>query len=183
MITGLSGTGKTTFGRKLAKDLSLPFISKDDFKEILFDELGCKDRAWSEQLGGASYDILYKVAEEIISSGNSLIIETNFDPKTASVKITKLQQKFGFNIFQIRFFTDGEVLFERFKQRALSGERHKGHCDGENLEHFKESLLAGKIAKLDLEGEFLDIDTTEFEKVDCQRIADKIKKAMNKYIE
>lgn len=44
IITGLPGTGKTTLGRKLAEEFRLPFISKDDIKEFLFDNLGWKDR-------------------------------------------------------------------------------------------------------------------------------------------
>ncbi|MFZ4462043.1 MAG: AAA family ATPase [Patescibacteria group bacterium] len=39
IITGLPCTGKTTLGRKLAEELRLPFVSKDDFKELLFDDL------------------------------------------------------------------------------------------------------------------------------------------------
>ncbi|PID51935.1 MAG: serine protease [Candidatus Moraniibacteriota bacterium] len=170
IITGLPGTGKTTIGRKLSHDLHIPFMSKDDFKEILFDTLGCKDRAWSQQLGEVSYDLLYKVTEDMLCAGSSLIIETNFNPKRASKKIMQLQNTIGFNIFQLRFFADGHILFERFKNRALSGNRHKGHCDAENLDNFKDSLLCGTIDKLTVQGEFLDVDTTDFEKVDYQKI-------------
>jgi predicted kinase len=51
VITGLPGTGKTTLGRKLAEELALPFISKDDIKELLFDGLGWEDRAKLKKWG------------------------------------------------------------------------------------------------------------------------------------
>jgi 2-phosphoglycerate kinase len=47
IITGPPAAGKTTLGRQLAGALSLPFIHKDGIKEILFDVLGWRDRAWS----------------------------------------------------------------------------------------------------------------------------------------
>ena len=40
IINGAPCTGKTTLGRKLAKQLCLPFLSKDGIKEVLFDTLG-----------------------------------------------------------------------------------------------------------------------------------------------
>jgi adenylate kinase family enzyme len=36
-------SGKTTIGRELLADLSLPMLSKDMIKEILFDALGWGD--------------------------------------------------------------------------------------------------------------------------------------------
>jgi shikimate kinase len=44
IISGLPCTGKTTLGRKLAQDLSLPLICRDSIKESLFDSLGYSDR-------------------------------------------------------------------------------------------------------------------------------------------
>lgn len=69
LITGHPCTGKTTLGKRLAEELNLPFVSKDDFKELLFDTLGWKDREWSKKLGTASYTILYHVAESILKTG------------------------------------------------------------------------------------------------------------------
>ena len=123
VITGLPGTGKTTLGRKLANDLKLPFISKDDIKELLFDSLGWQDREWSKKIGGASYDLLYHIAGSILQAEKSLIIETNFDPRFANKKILELKEKHEVASIQVRCVTDGEVLFERFKKRSESGDR------------------------------------------------------------
>ena len=56
IINGAPGTGKTILGRKLSQELSLPLLSRDDIKESLFDNLGWRDHAWSEKLGGVSYE-------------------------------------------------------------------------------------------------------------------------------
>ncbi len=162
IITGFPCTGKTTIGKRLAEKLGLPFISKDGIKELLFDNLGWKDRAWSKELSGASYDILYYVTESLLRAEKSLIIETNFAPKFANAKILGLKGKYNFVPFQIRCWTEGEVLWERFKKRAASKERHPGHVDMNNLDEWRPVLLKGKIEALNIGGEIYDIDTTDF---------------------
>ena len=37
----------------------MPYLSKDLFKETLFDTLGWDDRGWSQQLGSASMALLF----------------------------------------------------------------------------------------------------------------------------
>jgi predicted kinase len=179
IITGLPVTGKTTLGKRLADELDLPFVCKDEIKELLFDGFGWEDREWSKKIGGASYDVLYYIAESILRAGKSLIIETNFNPKFANQKLLELQEKYHFTPVQIRCFADGEVLFERFKARAESTDRHPGHIDGENLDEWRPILLQGKIEALHVGGEALDVDTTDFDKMDYERIVRVIKSAIN----
>lgn len=45
VVQGESGSGKTYVARRLAADLKLPLVAKDDFKELLFERLG-----WVEDL-------------------------------------------------------------------------------------------------------------------------------------
>jgi predicted kinase len=59
LVTGLPGSGKTTLARGLAGQLSLPLISKDHYKELLFDALGTKDLAWSRQIGQAAVQLQF----------------------------------------------------------------------------------------------------------------------------
>lgn len=179
IITGLPGTGKTSLGRKIANNFNLPFISKDDFKEILFDVFGSKDREWSKKIGMASYDILYHIAEEHLKANKSLIIETNFDPSFANKKIFEFSKKYNFTPLQIRCITNGKILFQRFKERSSDSERHEGHCDNDNLEEWRPVLEKGKIEALKIDGETFDVDTTDFEKINYPELFDRIKENLD----
>ena len=78
IITGAPASGKTTLGRQLAASLHLPFLSKDLFKESLFDSLGWQDRDWSRRLGGASMALLFRVRGALLEADQSVALESNF---------------------------------------------------------------------------------------------------------
>jgi predicted kinase len=166
LITGHPGTGKTTLGRYLSRELDLPFINKDGIKETLFDSVGWKDRAWSRHLGLASYDLLYYFVEALLGAGGSAVIESNFDPEIAGPKLAALQQRFDFAAVQIVCKTEGEVLLQRFKERTESSSRHPGHVDSLNYDELRDRVLNGHTAPLPLDGPVLEADTTDFNMVD-----------------
>jgi predicted kinase len=166
LITGLPGTGKTTLGRRLAADLTLPFLYKDGIKEILFDQLGWSDRAWSRRLGLATYALLYHVLEIELAARRSLIVESNFHREHATPRFAALRERHGFRPFQILCTTEGTTLLARYRARTASGERHPGHVDQTVVEELKEQLATGRAAPLDLAGPLWEVDTTDPARVD-----------------
>ena len=175
IITGRPCTGKTTLGRELARRTNLPFISRDDLKESLFDSLGWDDRDWSKKLGVASFHLLYRVIESILRTGQSIIVETNFSPEFDTGRFLALKQEYGFYPIQILCRTDREVLFERFKTRSESGERHPGHVDNATLVEFRDSLEGDKHGSLDIGGTLLEVDTTDFDSISFDSLLDVIR--------
>ena len=166
IITGLPCTGKTTLGKRIAQELGLPLVNKDGIKELLFDHLGWSDRTWSKKLGGASTELLYYFAETQLAVGRSLVIESNFDPAFATPRFLALKEKYPFTPCQIQCQTEGEVLFQRFKDRAESGERHAGHGDQFNYPEFRAVLLKGSLDHLAIGGQVIELDTTDFQQID-----------------
>jgi len=94
IITGLPATGKTTLGRRIAAELKLPFVYKDGIKELLFDTLGWSDIEWSQRLGRASTELLYYFAEAEVKSGNSCVLESNFDAALATPRFLALKEMY-----------------------------------------------------------------------------------------
>ncbi len=180
IISGAPCTGKTTLAQKISTKFKLPLISKDDIKESLFDSLGIKDREWSKKLGIASYKILYQTLELLLQTNKTFIVENNFEPKFADQKFNTLKNKYNFEILQIICETKGEILFERFKKRSESSERHPGHVDHLNYNEFKKTLLKEEYPALNIGSKVYKIDTTNFSKIDYVSIF-KIIKSTLKY--
>lgn len=82
LIAGMPASGKTTAGRQLSRQLNIPMLSKDDFKEILFDRLGFQSRQEKVRLGQAAMDLLYAAALPILSCGQHVILENNFEDES-----------------------------------------------------------------------------------------------------
>ena len=165
--------------RRLTEDLKLPLISKDEIKELLFDNLGCQDREWSKKLGGMAFEILYWSMEKVLAAGLSLIVDVDFsNPAAASERLAILGTKCPFRLLRITLVTNGTVLFERFQHRSTSGERHPGHVDHTNFEEFKPMLLKGRREVADIGGENLEIDTTDFQNLPYRRVLSSIREKM-----
>ncbi len=167
IINGAPCTGKTTLGRKLAKQLCLPFLSKDGIKEVLFDTLGWEDREFRVGLIHASWALLHFFLKTQVEAGRSLIVDTAFIPKFDTPKLLELKKRHDFEPFQILCKTDAGVLFKRFKARSESGERHPGHTDHlVTSDQFDEFLINEKYKALDIGGSIFEIDTTDFKSID-----------------
>jgi predicted kinase len=86
LVLGMPGSGKTTLATRLSKELTLPLISKDDIKVMLFDVYGWKDREWSKMAGQASYEIMDYFIIEQLRVGNSIIVESPHISKSIPIK-------------------------------------------------------------------------------------------------
>ena len=171
VVTGPPASGKTTIARVLADALPAPLLAKDPIKEALFDGLGTGDAEWSRKLGIATYGILYLVLEEELRAGRSCVLEANFDHNEASAQLAAIQLRRPFRALQIVCTAARDVLIERFVGRSDS--RHPGHIDDERLEDVIESIDAGRWRELELDGETLEVDTTDWAVVDVDALVER----------
>ena len=79
LIAGVPASGKTTFAAWLSQETGIPYLSKDEIKEILFDTLGFRCREEKVALGKAAEEILYHFAKSQLCVGQPFILENNFD--------------------------------------------------------------------------------------------------------
>ncbi|MCP3421254.1 AAA family ATPase [Nocardioides pinisoli] len=68
VVSGLPASGKTTVGRLLGERLAMPVIDKDAILEVLFDSLGCPDRAERTRLSRASDEVLYACPTDVAAA-------------------------------------------------------------------------------------------------------------------
>ena len=173
IISGAPGTGKTTLGKKFAEKFHLPLIHKDGIKESLFDSLGVGDREWSRKLGISSYRLLFHFLESLLGAGVSLIVESNFKPES-SQRFRELEKKYCFKSLQIYCHSRDDVLLQRYRMRSESADRHLGHLDNIVSYELEDDLLKGIYKPLDIEGDIVYVDTTDFSKVDYESLYFKI---------
>ena len=175
IVTGLPATGKTSIARRIARVHSLPLLTKDEVKEILFERLGWGEREWSRRLGRASSAILLQFLRAHVAAGLPCIIESNFPPEAAPELLALLREQ-PFRPFQVVCRTRGDELYRRF--RARTGRRHPGHGDEQLLEELKPQLLAARYEPLAIGGVLWELDTTDWQNLDLPSLHGAIKAAM-----
>jgi predicted kinase len=153
LVTGMPASGKTTVARALADELRVPLVTKDGIKERLYDELGTGDIAWSRQLGGAAYALLFEFCRELLAAGLSVAAEANFFAGSQEGQVAALPPH---RLVQIVCTAPLDVLLERYAGRT----RHPGHVDDERASELRERFEAGVHAPLALGGELLEVDTS-----------------------
>jgi predicted kinase len=166
IVSGPPGTGKTTLAEKISAEFRSPLFNKDGIKELLFDTLGWSDRKWSKRLGHATYVILFHIMERELAAGASFVVESNFHVAFDTERFRTLQAQYPFTPFQVNCTADGDVLYERFRERAESGERHPGHGDAMNLDEFEDILRRGRHDPLDIDGAVYEVDMTDYDAID-----------------
>jgi predicted kinase len=180
ITTGRPAAGKSTLAQWLSKELGIPVISKDRVREVLFDELGWKDRKWAQLLGRTSIDIMFYFAEMQLQAGCSLILDNSFEPSISVPRFQALQTKYGVETIQIVCNSDRDTLFNRFRERTKTGNRHPGHGDEDVLEELCIYLAKEQSLMMDIGGSIIEIDTTDFSKIDYPALLNEVKSAIQK---
>jgi predicted kinase len=170
IITGAPGAGKTTLGRRLARDLRLPMLSKDDIKESLFDSLGWGDAEWGSRLGVASFQLLHRFLEIELEAGRPLIVEGNFQPAASTARFAALLESRPFQPFQLLCAADPGAVLERYGRRWERGERHPGHNDPQQVGRLAALLAARAYGFMELPGPRREVDTTTRESVNYEGV-------------
>lgn len=170
VVNGLPGVGKTTAATALAQRLNWPLMTKDMFKESLFDSLGWSDRAWSRRLSRASMDLLFMWLERELIAQRSCVIESNFECDRDTPRFASLFERYPARCVQVHVVCDGPTLWQRHQQRGASGSRHPGHHEGAVAQELRERLLLGREAPLQLPGVYIEMDTTAFENIDYDAV-------------
>jgi predicted kinase len=132
IITGLPGTGKTTLALGLASRYALPLIRKDTIKEPLLDVLGPEGD--SRALSNISFAVMFAMAQEMLSQGDSLILEGNFRSGEHEVPLLAALPASAPAIVQVLCSADEEERRSRLLRRTGDPNRHAGHQDARQLD-------------------------------------------------
>ena len=191
LVSGIPASGKSTIARILSERLSLPVLSKDCIKEVLFDQIGFDSRSEKVALGVAAMEVMYYAAEQLMKTHLPFILENNFEHSSAEGILSRLAQ-FDCKALTVSLTGDYEIIYRRFLERNASPDRHRGHivndCYPEKTPRSTEELLAHTISCQ----EFIDgihargfdsfsagekriiVDTTDFSSMDIDSLIGEI---------
>ena len=191
LVAGAPAAGKSTMAKAIAEKWSLPVISKDSIKEFLYDHIGFQSRAEKVNLGIASMAIMYYFAGQLMKAGQPFILENNFE-YSSECELKDLLAKYQYPALTITLTGDYKAIYQRFLERDVSPDRHRGHvvndCYPEKREHSPEEIRAAAISYEDFvhsvaqrgfdafsaSGEWIKIDTTDFSKIDMEELFSQI---------
>jgi predicted kinase len=115
-----------------------------------------------------------------LEAGRSLILDNAFDPALSVPRFRALLAQYHAETIQIVCNAGAETLFERFKVRAASGDRHPGHGDEDVFEQLRSHLAQDRSPTLDIGGAVVEVDTTDVARVDYQGLLNQVKSFMGR---
>jgi predicted kinase len=162
-VCGLPATGKSSLAEDLRTALGWPLFAKDQFKELLYDATEQGEEAYTREastiVGKQSIALLLMVARELLETGTSCIIEANFLPDLAPDDLGPLLAIS--NGRQVHCTIPGNLVLERYRKRAQSGERHPVHVDAGAEPELIERIEHGGGDPLPLNIPLLEVDSTD----------------------
>lgn len=191
IIAGLPATGKSTLAGKLSAAFGYPVLEKDDLKEELFDTLGYADLVAKRKLDLAANAVLLRAVEALLARDTSLIVVNNFD-SNMSARVQQMIDRCGARAVTVFLNGDPDVLYARYVARDRRGVRHQGHTfidrypplPGDDTtrsmtrEYFADRFEKNGMADFQLSGARIDVDATDPEKTDVEKLIAEIRELL-----
>jgi uncharacterized protein len=125
-MTGLSGTGKSTMARRLARALGARLFASDVVRKELAGIEGPAPTAWGEGIyrpgwTGATYDRLFALAEASLRSGTPVILDAAFLTTEQRAGAAAAAARAIVQLVLVGTVCDEETVIARLAARAVQG--------------------------------------------------------------
>jgi hypothetical protein len=135
IVTGRAGAGKTTLSKKLAQNLWMPVISRDEIKEGYVNTFAVKHDQLPPETDRLVTDLFFDVVFQLLTGKVSIIIEAAFQHSVwewRMPKILELSRPF-FVICSI----NAEIAAERHLQRGLANPGREFYHEDKRVSLFR----------------------------------------------
>jgi predicted kinase len=151
VVSGAPGTGKSTLASALAACLGLPLLSLDHIKEALADVLGLGDELWSDRMGDAAAEVVFRLADSFPGA----VAEGWWRRERRARAVQEFQ-----GCTEV-FCRCDPVLAQQRAAARYRGARHPIHRDVINPSVIDGlAAAAGEVQPLHLGGALIEVDTT-----------------------
>jgi predicted kinase len=152
VVSGAPGTGKSTVAAALAADLRWPLLALDPLKEALADVLGLGGEDWSDRVGDAAAEVVFRLAAAFPNA----VAEGWW----RGARRERAQREFA-GAIEVFCRCDPETAVRRMRDRHGSG-RHPIHRDVINPSILdRAQALAPTVAPLGLGTSLVEINTEQ----------------------
>ena len=170
VISGYLAAGKSTFARRLSKEINVPYLVKDTFKIEMCANIVVSSREEKSRFSVVTFDAMMYVTERLMETGFPVIIEANFVPEgikkvNEAGALKALIDKYDYQALTYKFVGDTKILCERFNDREKLPERGFVNQVG-GIPYDTFDIFCHNLDAFDVGGKVIMIDTTDFDKVD-----------------
>jgi predicted kinase len=153
VVSGAPGTGKSTIARGLGASLRFGVLSLDPIKEALADVLGLGDEGWSDRMGDAAAEVVFRLAADFPDA----VAEGWWRRARRDRAVTEFA-----GAIEVFCHCDPQLAASRVAARIGAG-RHPIHRDVINPDGAGAAAsiasLAATVTPLRLAGPLIDVDT------------------------
>jgi uncharacterized protein len=126
VMTGLSGTGKSTVAEALARSSDALLVSSEVVRKQLANITEPTSAAFAEGIYSPewtrqTYEELLHIGAETLASGRPVILDASFLDPTWRVRATTLGQNLGVPVLVVETVADPEIAESRIRARAACG--------------------------------------------------------------
>jgi len=147
VVTGLSGTGKTTIARAIASELGLRVVSTDAVRHQLFGEQkqpsAYGQGAYSPEATARTYTELITQAHDLLRRDASVILDGTFLQAAQREQTERLAQEAGARLVWIECTLPPELARIRLAERCA---RQEGHSDATWETHLQQREAQAALA-------------------------------------
>jgi len=126
VMTGLSGTGKSTVARRLARALGARLFTSDVVRKELAGIEGAAPAAWEEGIyrrewTKATYDQLFALAEMSLSDGEPVVLDATFLDADQGARAADVARQARTRLVLVETICDQTTIAARLASRAARG--------------------------------------------------------------
>lgn len=164
MVSGLPGTGKSYFCRRLAERVPLVILESDSLRRLLFPS-----PSYSAQESFCLFQACYRLIEELLKRGIPLALDATNLEEHHRERLYHIADQVGANLIIVRLDASPEIVYQRLEKRA------KGMNTEDNSEADWKVYQKMKSSAYKIRRHHFAADTSE----DIAPVIEKIIRAMN----
>lgn len=136
IITGRPGSGKATLAGKLARELWMPVISRDEIKEGYVNTFGVKHDELPPDSNGIATNLFFGIVGQYLTGNISVVVEAAFQHNVWEFRMPEIRA--ASRPIIVVCSIDAEIATKRYLQRGLADPRREYYHGDKRVIDYRE---------------------------------------------